>query len=697
VAIFPEIPGYQIERKLSESGMAEVFVAIQKDLQRQVVIKRLNPELFRDKVFFEKFIKEAKKASKFVHPNIANILEVGATGNLHYIVMEYLPESLRDKINRQFAAGAQSFSGGLEIERGSADFQMDQEPDEEPEGKAALDVLKPLAWALDYAHKNGVIHQNIRPENIRFRVDGTPTLVDFFISMIVDSETREALKKKGIVFGSSHYRSPEQALKKPLDQRSDFYSLGVVFYEMLTGSLPYDAEESIATENQHIMESVPQLPAQLKIYQPLLDAMMAKDIEARVASGVELVRLIDEISNKPAGKDSRKLAQKQQEAGKPKLLAEQQIAPKEPIEKTKLEPETRKWEYRKVTTEANPLKLLLKPKILVAAAAVVVVVVVLLVVMSSKQSPDSAGLSQGQKKQTAVPDRHRNLSKEEQEEEQRKDLLFQHAFQLAERFLHSGEYQKALEKLNEAEAVKTTPESKQLAEQIKVKLAEKKDRDAFQSALSTGTSAAVADYLQQFPAGFHAKEAAEKLKEFKEKEKQEQAERQRILAAMIRLRSQYQQLSGEQVKAMLVKWGFFERYYNKSGDFKNHFELKVLGSDKVVVDIATGLIWHQSGSETYMGIDKARQWLAALNEKTYAGYSDWRLPTLEEAASLLERSESRVGLFIDPIFSREQSYIWTGDTFDKSKGWAIDFFSGDMNKVDLTYNVFIRPVRTMMK
>ena len=178
------------------------------------------------------------------------------------------------------------------------------------EGPHLLDILKQLVWALDYAHKNLSTHKNIRPENIRFREDGTPILMDLFISNVLGADYREALMAKGITFGSVHYGSPEQALKKPPDSKSDIYSLGVVFYEMLTGQVPYNAEEPVAIENQHIMEPVPQLPNHLKIYQPLLDRMMAKEKEARISAGIELVELIDELIRQlPADSINRKFLQ----------------------------------------------------------------------------------------------------------------------------------------------------------------------------------------------------------------------------------------------------------------------------------------------------------------------------------------------------------------------------------------------------
>jgi hypothetical protein len=330
---------------------------------------------------------------------------------------------------------------------------------------------------------------------------------------------------------------------------------------------------------------------------------------------------------------------------------------------------------------------------LIPIVGVIVVIVILVVVVikpfsSGDERGNQARVQAGQKKQ-------KPLTEEERLELQKKERQFKHKLGLAKKLLGKGQIEKALEKLEEAETFMSTPESKKLAEEITVKLSEKKDRQTFKSASSAATISAVEDYLKQFPSGVHANEAKEILNQLKEEKKRQEAERQRIIDDMINLRSRYKDLSVNDVKSMLRERGFFEKYYNKPGDFKNHFEVKTIKQGKIVVDFATGLIWHQFGSESYMSMVRAKPWLADLNKQEYAGYSDWRLPTLEEAASLLENEESTFGLFIDPVFASEQRYIWTGDTFGKNKGWVIDFYSGDVNQVFLTTMVYIRTVRTM--
>jgi hypothetical protein len=145
---------------------------------------------------------------------------------------------------------------------------------------------------------------------------------------------------------------------------------------------------------------------------------------------------------------------------------------------------------------------------------------------------------------------------------------------------------------------------------------------------------------------------------------------------------------------MIKKLGFFEKYYNKTGDFRNHYEAQTIDKHKIILDYATGLVWHQAGSLELMDYQKALLWMKELNQQEYAGHSDWRLPTLEEAVSLLESSESKYYLYIDPLFSPKQKHIWTGDKFKNNKVWAVDFYSGDVNRVPFNSESFVRPVRS---
>jgi hypothetical protein len=162
------------------------------------------------------------------------------------------------------------------------------------------------------------------------------------------------------------------------------------------------------------------------------------------------------------------------------------------------------------------------------------------------------------------------------------------------------------------------------------------------------------------------------------------------------LRSSYKTLSASEVQSMpnvsirKEEWGFYGH-----STIKHYYNLKAIKGDKVVVDNATGLMWHQSGSDEYMGWKKAKEWIEKLNRKGYAGYHDWRLPTVEEAASLLESSVRSGDLYIDPVFSNKQIYIWTGDRYGSKGAWYLDCYAGAVGWTSIWHDTFVRPVRSM--
>ena len=161
-----------------------------------------------------------------------------------------------------------------------------------------------------------------------------------------------------------------------------------------------------------------------------------------------------------------------------------------------------------------------------------------------------------------------------------------------------------------------------------------------------------------------------------------------------RLRTEYKKMSKDDAKLMLKQKKFFDKYWNKAGDFKNKFESKKINQDEIVIDDATGLMWHPSGSSKFVNLKEASEWISELNKENYAGYSDWRLPTLEEAASLLENSKKR-NLYIDRAFDRRQWCIWTGDTLSTNLTWVV-VFSGRIDWFEKNVRMnYVRPVRSL--
>jgi len=258
-----EIPGYTILRKIGRGGMATVYLAVQESLDRQVALKVMQPASVRDETFTERFLKEGRIIAQFQHPQIITVYDFGSCGSDYYFSMEFLPEGTL----------AQQIEQGLSLER-------------------ALDIIRSMAGALAYAHGRGVIHRDIKPQNILFRQDGTPVLSDFGIAKVVDADDTQ-LTAPGLAIGSPVYMSPEQITGRKLDNRSDLYSLGIVFYEMLARQPPYRADDVISIAMMHCSQPVPQLPAGFGHLQPVLQKLLAKDPADRFESAEEFVRALD--------------------------------------------------------------------------------------------------------------------------------------------------------------------------------------------------------------------------------------------------------------------------------------------------------------------------------------------------------------------------------------------------------------------
>ncbi|ODS32146.1 MAG: hypothetical protein SCARUB_02748 [Candidatus Scalindua rubra] len=164
----------------------------------------------------------------------------------------------------------------------------------------------------------------------------------------------------------------------------------------------------------------------------------------------------------------------------------------------------------------------------------------------------------------------------------------------------------------------------------------------------------------------------------------------------VKLRSSYRGLSVKHIQSIphisireKKDWGFWGH-----STIDRDYEVKTINGDKVVIDQATGLIWHQSGSTDYIKWSYAKEWVRNLNQRGYAGYSDWRFPTVEEAASLLESSKKNNILYIDPVFNKKQEWIWTGDSYDSNNAWSADFVGGGVLTCHVDDGSYVRPVRS---
>ena len=238
---------YELIEKIGEGGMAVVYKAKDRLLNRYVAIKILRPEFTQDEQFLDSFKRESQAAAGLQHPNIVSIYDVGRTGNINFIVMELVDgRPLSDFIK----------------EKGHLDY------------KTTIDIAKQMASALSIAHKHQIIHRDVKPHNIMITSDGVAKLTDFGIARAVSNATMVADTSK--IIGSVHYFSPEQARGAYVDERSDIYSLGIVMFEMLTGRVPFDGETPVEVALKHINDDVPSPAKLVPGIPPALDKVVLK-------------------------------------------------------------------------------------------------------------------------------------------------------------------------------------------------------------------------------------------------------------------------------------------------------------------------------------------------------------------------------------------------------------------------------------
>lgn len=261
---------YELIEKIGEGGMAIVYKAKCRLLNRYVAIKILRPEFTKDEQFVENFRRESQAAAGLSHPNIVSVYDVGQEGNIHFIVMELVEGKTLSKLIE---------------EKGRLDY------------KEAINITRQVASALSLAHKNQIVHRDIKPHNILITNTGVAKLADFGIAKAVSASTIIGGNNK--VMGSVHYFSPEQARGAYVDERSDIYSLGIVLYEMLTGKVPFDGDNPISIALMHINDPMPPVSAEVPGIPPQLEKIIMKATDKyqtnRYRTADEMIEDLDNI------------------------------------------------------------------------------------------------------------------------------------------------------------------------------------------------------------------------------------------------------------------------------------------------------------------------------------------------------------------------------------------------------------------
>ena len=264
----PGVAGYRVVRRLGQGGMAVVYLAVQESLDREVAIKVMAPAASEDEAQAQRFEHEARIIAKLEHPGIVGIHEVGRTteGQLYY-VMPYLARG--DLSQRDYRDGEARIT----------------------------ELLRGLLDALGYAHARGIVHRDVKPENVLFNNADRPQLTDFGIALS-RRRGRARITTDGLALGSGGYMSPEQARGEPVDGRADLYSLGVLTHELLTGELPFQADDPLALALMHAQDPIPSLPVEKQHWQRFLASAMAKSPERRFRNAQAMQRALDHIAKR---------------------------------------------------------------------------------------------------------------------------------------------------------------------------------------------------------------------------------------------------------------------------------------------------------------------------------------------------------------------------------------------------------------
>ncbi|MGH7496382.1 MAG: protein kinase domain-containing protein [bacterium] len=648
------IDNYRILEMLGKGGMGLVYKAMDINTEKIVALKMMDPLLAHDEVFLKRFRQEAKALAKSENRHIVNIFALRETEAGLLLVMEYVQgPTLEQWITQN---GAMPY-------------------------RQALPIMKQLITAIGYAHRSGVIHRDLKSNNVMITSEGEVKVADFGLAKIARSGSTTRTLSTG---GTLHYMSPEQVQELPnIDHRSDIYSLGMTCYEMLAGRTPFQKNQSdLAIGNAIVREKFPPPHHFQHDVPPSLSRIVMKAIEKeqarRFQSAEEMLSTIDEFEQKLL------------------LPQPQSSAPPATIKKNILLAAVAAL----VIVSAGVFWLLLKPQISPVLPAKIFVSTV---PEGAVVSLDGKTIGLTPVNDFSIPPGTYSLHFQKQdyvgfdttivcaensavpifvvlhqlgrvsfrispgEATVKVDGTIVDSRQLMDLRLEPGEHviqatYEGFEPLEQHLQVREGPNSMQIytlrKQQVPIPPPIRPPADSVVKAVPTGPPR-----LRREPT--------------------------------LRLTRKGDLLSEATVKAMLKKRGFFDANWNKIGNgIRHQYESAQTFGQVVIIDQTTGLMWQQGGSAERMTLRAALTYIETLNRNGFAGCRNWRLPTLEEAMSLMEPQTGAYDLHIASRFDPKQYWIWTTDAESGRKVWAVDFGIGCCSPVEATRASYIRAVRT---
>ncbi|MFC7720677.1 protein kinase domain-containing protein [Nonomuraea recticatena] len=275
---------YRIESRIARGGMATVYLALDIRLDRTVALKVMHRSLAEDPAFVRRFIGEAKSVASLSHPNVVHVFDQGTDGDVVYLSMEYVPgKTLRDVLRARGRLPA----------------------------REALEIMIPVLAALGAAHQQGMVHRDMKPENVLLTDDGRVKVVDFGLARAIEATNQT---RTGVMIGTIGYMSPEQVMTGGADVRSDVYAAGIMLFELVTGQQPYDGETPMSVAYRHVHDRVPP-PSSLVDAPPLIDTLVAQatarepddrpaDATAMLVAAVDAHRMLPRSRARPTPRAS---------------------------------------------------------------------------------------------------------------------------------------------------------------------------------------------------------------------------------------------------------------------------------------------------------------------------------------------------------------------------------------------------------
>lgn len=690
----PTLNDFLLERELGQNEESTFYHGIVKKTHQKVLIKLLNPTHNTEPEIVQAFIEEAKAIRDMNYPGVIQLVDFGQESGFFFTAYERPVVTLLDRLPQLTLS-------------------------------ECIDLFQEIVKALDFMHIQGYVHGHLTPGSIMFREDGSLAIMNLGTFILQSYQTPSFDSSK--VSPAAYYKSPEQCRNQPIDSRSDHYSLGAILYHMLSKKPPYPAENTVGVIVKHVEAPPPQLEAEHARYQPLLDKMMAKDPFNRTQNGKEILEWLGSGASAGAYQETLELD------FNPDIDGAKQDRPGF---ETKYSPYAQEKK-----TPGSALKLILPAALLLLVA--VYFLFMKESSSQNDQSDQEAihasgkaqkgrgsesarggsaqtplekkiqeiesAISQGELSLAEAKINELSESPSSQKEVQRlKGLLdeknqenkkqqYDVQLAIAEAALNSDDLPLAEKALLKARSILTGPELLRLETLLQRKLTapeEEKvsgddmllpdpaeDDRAFQRARITRSREKIIEYLNNFPNGRHKEEANLMLQGTKRGDQTPETEKiktQKTDVSMT-LSSKPSALDEATVTRILETTDFFDARRNPNGSFDNTLRPIKLAGKRGFLDTGLRRIWLSEEFGKSLTVSEAKAWIEQLNKNQVGGYSDWRMPTLAEAASLLRPKKTRGGLFSVSFFDLPE-WVWSADRFDGDYSWAVFFKTGTIEK-----------------